>query len=131
MYRPWTRITAGRRAILGALARLHPHPSTSEILKEARAAVPNLSRATLFRALRQLTIAGLLRPVLGPGGRTVYIHLQDGRHHHFLCLRCGRVQELATCPLCDAAVTIGEARVHGHFTELYGTCDACSSSRSD
>lgn len=129
MDRPWPRITAGRRAILGALGRLHPHPSVSEILQEARRAVPNLGRATLFRALRQLSSAGLLRPVLGPGGRTLYIHLQDGRHHHFLCLQCGRVEEISSCLLCDTAMTVGDVPVDGHFVELYGTCDACSSSR--
>lgn len=126
--RVWLRNTGSRRAILQALDRLDPHPSVSEILKEARTLAPKLGRATLFRALRQLTAAGELRPVLDAGGRTRYIRLRDGRHHHFICLRCGNTQELSSCPVCNGVSELEEARVEGHLMELYGVCRACLSS---
>jgi Fe2+ or Zn2+ uptake regulation protein len=123
--RPWPRDTASRRAVMLALDRLHPHPSVSEILREARNLAPTLGRATLFRALRQLTAAGQLRPVVGRGGRTAYLRLQDGRHHHFICLRCGKTQELSICPVCYRLQETVEADVLGHLVELYGICSDC------
>jgi Fe2+/Zn2+ uptake regulation proteins len=55
--------------------------------------LPGLGRDTVFRTLNIFTEYGLASKLTMPGGATHY----DGDtevHHHFLCGRCGVIQDL-------------------------------------
>ncbi len=125
--RVWLRQTLARRAILEALANLQGHPSAEGIFQAALKRSPRIGRATLFRALQHLVAQGFVRPMALPGGRTAYIVMAGGGHHHFVCLGCGATEELSSCPGCSQAVETADMEIRGHVLELFGLCSRCKS----
>ena len=53
---------------------------------------PRSSRATTYNNLRDLVQAGLVREV-AVEGRAARFDAKGMRHHHFICDRCGNVED--------------------------------------
>jgi Fur family ferric uptake transcriptional regulator len=102
--------------------------ATDEFWKELQQIEPQLGRATLFRAVDVLVDLGILdRIELGNGARR-YRVCTAGHHHHLICTRCHRIEEVEVClperKLAQAAAHVGWD-VERHALELYGRCAAC------
>ena len=54
---------------------------------------PRSSRATTYNNLRDLVQAGLVREV-AVEGRAARFDAKGMRHHHFICDRCGSVEDI-------------------------------------
>jgi Fur family transcriptional regulator, peroxide stress response regulator len=54
---------------------------------------PRSSRATTYNNLRDLVKAGLVREV-AVEGRAARFDAKGMRHHHFICDRCGNVEDM-------------------------------------
>jgi Fe2+ or Zn2+ uptake regulation protein len=54
---------------------------------------PRSSRATTYNNLRDLVQAGLVREV-AVEGRAARFDAKVTRHHHFVCDRCGNVEDM-------------------------------------
>jgi Fur family transcriptional regulator, peroxide stress response regulator len=54
---------------------------------------PRSSRATTYNNLRDLVEAGLVREV-AVEGRAARFDAKGMRHHHFICDRCGNVEDI-------------------------------------
>lgn len=122
------RLTAARRAILGALLAAGGHVTADELAESVRRAAPRVGRMTVYRTLDLLCELGLLRPVYQGGGAAHYILLENGHHHHLVCSVCRRVIEFDECALAELAETVGRRygfAVEGHLLEFYGRCSAC------
>jgi Fur family peroxide stress response transcriptional regulator len=84
------RITPQRVAIYQRLVAARDHPSATELYKQVRVEFPNITLATVNRTLLAIAEIGLARPVLSSGEPKRFDpELQV--HHHFHCLRCGRL----------------------------------------
>lgn len=123
------RSTAQRRAVLDALHG-HPHSTASEL--EARiGAGPGaggLSRQGLYNVLEDLGDAHLVRRI-EPAGSAARYELRVGdNHHHLVCRRCGRVEDVdclvgaAPCldPVDDHGFAVDEAEI-----TWWGVCADC------
>ncbi len=124
-------LTIQRRAALKALLRRSDHPTAEAIYKDVTAEHPGVSKATVYRALDNLVQLGLARRVHHQGGVARY----DGngeRHHHLVCSRCGKIEDVAS-ELLDAIPVPNLARekfeVHDFFVSFQGICRDCRSSR--
>ena len=95
------RNTVQRAMTLEAVRRLHAHPTAEEVYRQVAAEHPSISRATVYRNLRQLAESGLLLKINTTDGADHFDHRCDA-HYHAGCLRCGRVLPgTSLCPRCD------------------------------
>ena len=85
------QLTAQRRAIAEALDGANRHLSPDELLVQARARMPEIGRATVYKALTAFTATGEVRQVQFDDGPTLYDPNAHVDHHHLVCERCGAV----------------------------------------
>jgi Fur family peroxide stress response transcriptional regulator len=69
------------------------HPTAAEIFEAVNRMDPRSTRATTYNNLRDLVQAGLVREV-AVEGRAARFDAKGMRHHHFICDRCGRIEDL-------------------------------------
>src|ERR1041385_468290 len=87
------RCTTQRYAVMAFLMRQAGHPTAAEIFKAVNRVDPRSSRATTYNNLRDLVEAGLVREV-AVEGRAARFDAKGTRHHHFICDRCGNVEDI-------------------------------------
>ena len=87
------RCTPQRHAVMAFLMEHTGHPTAAEIFKAVNSADPRSSRATTYNNLRDLVAAGLVREVAAEG-RAARFDAKGMRHHHFICDRCGNIEDL-------------------------------------
>ncbi|HWC97008.1 MAG TPA: Fur family transcriptional regulator [Candidatus Sulfopaludibacter sp.] len=87
------RCTSQRFAVLQYLLKHPCHPTAEEILGVVNRHDPRVSRATVYNSLHALVESGLVREVkLGGDATRFEPHLE--RHHHFVCDRCGKIEDI-------------------------------------
>ena len=72
------------------------HSTATGIFEAANRVDPRCSRRTTFNNLRDLAQAGLVREV-AVEGRATRFDVKGMRQHHFICNRCGKVEDLKWC----------------------------------
>src|SRR5947208_15467852 len=87
------RCTPQRYAVMAFLAASHRHPTAVEIFEAVNRVDPRCSRATTYNNLRDLVQSGLVREV-AVEGRSARFDAKCVRHHHFICDRCGVVEDM-------------------------------------
>ena len=87
------RCTPQRYAVMAFLMEQHKHPTAAEIFEAVNRVDPRSSRATTYNNLRDLVQAGLVREV-AVEGRAGRFDLTGMRHHHFICERCGSLEDI-------------------------------------
>ena len=87
------RCTPQRYAVMAFLLEHAGHPTAAEIFEAVNRADPRSSRATTYNNLRDLVEAGLVREV-AVEGRAARFDAKAMRHHHFICDRCGSVEDM-------------------------------------
>ncbi len=87
------RCTPQRYAVMAFLAEHTGHPTAAEIFEAVNRVDPRSSRGTTYNNLRDLVQAGLVREV-AVEGRAARFDAKGIRHHHFICDRCGNVEDL-------------------------------------
>lgn len=87
------RCTAQRHSVMAFLIEHPGHPTAAEIFDGVNRLDPRSSRATTYNNLRDLVEAGLVREV-AVEGRAARFDAKGLRHHHFVCDRCGEVEDV-------------------------------------
>ncbi|HKS67969.1 MAG TPA: transcriptional repressor [Candidatus Acidoferrales bacterium] len=87
------RCTPQRYAVMAFLMECNTHPTAAEIYEAVNRMDPRSSRATTYNNLRDLVQAGLVREVAAEG-RAARFDAKGMRHHHFICDRCGNVEDM-------------------------------------
>src|SRR5580765_7202430 len=87
------RCTPQRYAVMAFLTEFNRHPTAAEIFDAVNRVDPRSSRATTYNNLRDLVEAGLVREVAAEG-RAARFDAKGMRHHHFICDRCGNVEDM-------------------------------------
>lgn len=89
------RPTPQRLAVYDHLCRADHHPTAEEVYLSVRADIPNISLATVYKALETLVECGLAAKLTAGDGSARYDARSD-HHYHLRCLRSGAVQDLPT-----------------------------------
>ncbi len=84
------RITPQRVLIYESLANDKSHPSTDIVFRRVREKNPNISLDTVNRTLLSFVDMGILK-IVGCYGRSKRFDPDIGNHHHFQCLKCGKI----------------------------------------
>jgi Fur family peroxide stress response transcriptional regulator len=119
------RCTPQRYAVMAFLMEGNRHPTAAEIFEAVNRVDPRSSRATTYNNLRDLVQAGLVREVAveGRGARFEAIGM---RHHHFVCDRCGTVEDLDWFDVPEPAEgSLGERVVRECELIFRGLCTQC------
>ena len=124
------RCTPQRYAVMAFLADSKRHPTASEIFDAVNRVDPRSSRATTYNNLRDLVEAGLVREV-AVEGRAARFDARGMRHHHFICDRCGTVEDVEWFDLPKpAAGSLGRRVVRECELIFRGLCTRCARRRA-
>lgn len=117
-----------RERILETLRGTKSHPTATWVYDELKREFPDLSLGTVYRNLGILRDQGLVR-VLQSGSTFDRFDADTAAHYHFICERCGRVDDVPMEAMDDldekASQSLG-CRVSGHRLDFYGTCVECA-----
>jgi Fur family transcriptional regulator, peroxide stress response regulator len=124
------RCTAQRYAVMAFLMEHDGHPSAAEIFEAVNRVHPRSSRATTYNNLRDLVQAGLVREV-AVEGRAARFDAKGLRHHHFVCDRCGRVEDIEWYKVPGpASGALGKRVLRECELILRGLCKKCAPRRA-
>ncbi|MCL2817099.1 MAG: transcriptional repressor [Clostridiales bacterium] len=127
------KLTPQRQAVYDVIAgHGDKHLKCEEIYLLLAAEFPRIGLATVYRTLGVLTEVGLLSKVNFDDGFLRYelnsspadVH----RHHHLICLRCGRIDEAVDDLMEELEKAVLEAsgfQVEDHSVKMYGYCRSC------
>jgi len=121
------RSTGQRELVHDILKRSEGHLDADEIYQQARQRSPSISLSTVYRNLHLFRKLGLVEQHQF-GSRYFYETATRVRHHHLVCLGCGRVFEFE-CPSTEHLKTqIGQEegfKVTEADVRLAGYCPDC------
>ena len=121
------RCTPQRYAVMAFLMEQNKHPTAVEIFEAVNRMDPRSSRATTYNNLRDLVQAGLVREV-AVEGRSARFDLKGMPHHHFICDRCGKVENMEWFDVPEPpAGSVGDRVVREYEVILRGLCTGCAS----
>jgi Fe2+ or Zn2+ uptake regulation protein len=124
------RCTPQRYAVMKFLMEHATHPTAAEIFEAVNRADPRCSRATAYNNLRDLVQAGLVREVAAEG-RAARFDAKGAPHHHFICDRCGAVEDIAWYDVPRPASRALGKRVLRECQLIFrGLCAKCASCRA-
>src|ERR1700690_9249 len=120
------RCTPQRYAVMAFLTEHNRHPTAAEIFEGVNRVGLRCSRATTYNNLRDLVRAGLVREVAGEG-RAARFDATGMRHHHFICDRCGKVEDMEWYDLPKpASGSLGKRIVREWELIFRGLCAKCA-----
>src|ERR1700678_2247216 len=120
------RCTPQRYALMAFLMEHNRHPTAVEIFEAVNRLDPRSSRATIYNNLRDLVQAGLVREV-AMEGRAARFDVKGMRHHHFICDRCGDVEDLDWYDIPQpAAASLGNRVLRECELIFRGLCTKCA-----
>jgi Fur family ferric uptake transcriptional regulator len=120
------RNTRQRNAIREAFMAANQPLTPADVLAVAKAAVTDMSLATVYRNINALVEANWLNSVELPGESPRYERAGGGHHHHFQCRGCGTVFAIRECPSNLARLTPPGFILESHEVILYGRCQRCA-----
>jgi Fur family transcriptional regulator, peroxide stress response regulator len=124
------RCTPQRYAVMAFLMEDNRHPTAAEIFEAVNRVDPRSSRATTYNNLRDLVEAGLVREV-AVEGRSARFDARGMRHHHFICDRCGNVEDMEWYDVPrPASRSLGKRMLRECELIFRGLCVKCAPRRA-
>lgn len=121
------RATRQRSAIMDILTKADRHPTADEVFEQARHAIPGISLGTVYRLLSSMVKDGTVK-LLTTGHGPRHYDASTRPHHHIVCIRCGRVDDVPGLLLPGLREQV-EARTGYAITDAHirweGRCPAC------
>ncbi len=118
-----------RQIILEAFLKTERHLTAEELYEIVKKKNSNIGQATIYRAMKLFSDAGLCRELKVEDGVTRYEHLYDHEHHdHLICTECGKIVEIISPEIekeQDCIAKINGFVLEKHRLELYGICKDC------
>ena len=122
------RVTEPRRALATLIAEQDGHFTAADLVEAAQTQRLGIGRATVFRTLEVLEDLGAVERLDLPSGEHAYVGCEPAHHHHLVCSRCGRTDEIEDAGLRTVVGDVARRtgyRIDDHRLELFGLCPAC------
>ena len=123
------RYTLQKRVIVDEIFKIKDHFEIEDFIDRLRADKAKLSRATVYRTVKQLLDAGLIQKISTRDGKVFYERSNPDTHHdHIICNSCGKILEIKESFITDY-LSIYCQKI-GFLPEyrslhLYGECSKC------
>lgn len=121
------RNTIQKKLVLDSVAKLHNHPTAEEVYDFIHGTHPSVSKATVYRNLRQLSDSGKLKRIESVNLADHYDH-QCHDHYHIQCTKCNRVHDMDLDYMEDLdnkATVATDFKVESHDIVFRGLCPQC------
>ena len=120
------RQTKQKQIILDALPTLN-HPTATSVYEYIHERHPSVSRATVFRVLKQAEANGAIMRLSFAGGEDRFDYNAEP-HYHVRCTACGKVDDVKMPFLFGLEDTVEDAcgyALSAHDIEFKGVCPDC------
>ena len=122
------RVTNQRVMILDAVCEGDGHTTVGQIYARTRMRDRSIDRSTIYRTLKLFVDLGLVVSADTGAGELVYEVAKPKHHHHLVCRRCGREQEIgqdAMQSMFEQVEREYQFQVETDHLILFGLCAAC------
>lgn len=119
-----------RTKVLEVFLNTERHLTANELYEILRKKYPKIGYATVYRAMKVITGAGLAEEIEFGDGAKRYEHKYGHEHHdHLICVECGKFVEAMNPEiekLQKKLASIHEFTLLRHKMHLFGVCKNCS-----
>ncbi len=126
------RVTSQRALILKIIQEGGGHLDADGIYRQAKAVQPRISLSTVYRTLKALKRPGLIEELHLDDSHHHYEIKPSLKHHHLVCLGCGKVLEFQYPFDRSIKRRVPEARdfkIVGAEVRLTGYCASCQNNQ--
>lgn len=120
--------TSARLAILRFLDEASVPQTADEIFAHLQEEHPEgTDRATVYRILDTFYKKGLIQRLEFSEGKYRF-ELAGEDHHHLICERCGKIEDISDCGIAmweDEIQQKKQFQIKRHALEFYGVCQSC------
>ena len=116
-----------REAIKNYLEGRKDHPTADMVYTAIREVYPNISLGTVYRNLTLLAKQGEISKI-SCGETSDRFDIRTDPHYHFICEKCGRLEDLPDMDMQAVNAWAGEnydGDIFGHQLYFYGRCREC------
>ena len=123
------RYTKTKKFIANEIFGLSDHFEVENFIDHLRGKTKNVSRATVYRTIKQLLEASLLQKISTKDGKVFYEQSRpQNEHAHLICNICGKIFEMHDKKLrqrIDLYCENMEFNVEYQSIHIYGECKQC------
>jgi Fur family ferric uptake transcriptional regulator len=122
------RLTKQRVIVAEALASARRALSAQELYLRIKPNHPTLGRATVYRALEAQVQDGMASRFERDGHVSAYFACDTAHHHHLVCTKCQRVEDLDETVVAPMLTSVGrrhDFQVDHAALDFYGLCGSC------
>ena len=128
------KISRGRKIVFEEVLQAHGHFAAEDLNKICQKNKRCVSRATVYRSLREFLEAGIIRETAFGEKHQHFEHVYDEQlHHHARCIRCYGIIEFPCKGIAQEYQDVCRKngfRVLGHELHIYGICQKCQANMS-
>lgn len=122
LHRKGMRMTGPRKEALEFFISSHHLKTPQELFDDLSKNGVKVGLTTVYRLVNCLMEIDLARSY-SINGELRYIFCQPKHHHHLICLKCLKVQDVFECPVKN--VKIKRFKVQNHQLDFFGICEDC------
>ncbi len=128
------RYTKTKKFISNEIFGLSDHFEVETFIDHLRAKTKDVSRATVYRTIKQLLDAGLLQKISTKDGKVFYEQSRPKNEHaHLICNICGKIFEMHDKQLrkrIDTYCDNMDFNVEYQSIHIYGECKQCKQDKT-
>jgi Fur family ferric uptake transcriptional regulator len=127
-HRVTPKVRATIELFLGCGCLLDPFEVQARLQKQFH----GIALPTIYRIMEKLAECGILVTAANVDRQLRYFicrEIEAGHHHHFICRKCGKVEEVNLCLMEEVSKYVKrhlKAEVETHFLQIEGLCAKCS-----
>jgi Fur family zinc uptake transcriptional regulator len=125
------KLTVQRKSVIELFAREKSGKTPYEVRRKLAKKIPHLGLPTVYRILEELKEIGVLVQIPSEDRQLYYSICRlpaDKHHHHFICRKCRRTEEVDFCNFKGIAGHLRRqlgAKLETHMMHLEGLCADC------
>ena len=122
------KVTPRRKAIINIFISSKTHLTPEDVWQRLRENFEKCGMPSVYRNLETLAECGILTKIQQFDRKKHYglcaFAGNDEHHHHIICVKCGKVEEIKECSFAQIQYLNG-FKIVRHFMQVDGICDKC------